>query len=220
MSRLLCLGRASFQSGPGSRDRERGQGTIEFAVLLPLFAVLLLGVLEFGTAFDHHVSLEYATREGARSGSALANGGGQLGCGAGQSPKAATVDPLIIEAVQRILTSPGSPIILSNVTQIRIYKSNASGGEAGPVNVWVYSPGAGPIPADSAEHLDFSPSSTGWNACSRSNANPANVLGVSITYTYRYTTGLDQIMKLVGGATGATLTFTDRTVMNLNPTAQ
>lgn len=200
---------------------ERGQGLVEFAALLPLFAVLLLGVLEFGTAFDHHVTLEYATREGARSGSALANGGGALGCGAGQSPKAATVDPLIIEAVQRVLTSPGSPLVIANVTQIRIYKSNAAGGESGPVNVWTYAPGVGPIPVDSTEPLDFKlTGSVGWNACSRTNTNPPDVLGVSITYTYRYTTGLAAVMGLVGGATGSTLTFVDKTVMNLNPTAQ
>lgn len=206
----------------GSRgERERGQGLVEFAALLPLIAVLLLGVLEFGTAFDHHVTLEYATREGARSGSALANGGGTLGCGSGQSPNASKVDPLIIEAVQRVLTSPGSPIKLSNIQQIRIYKSNSSGGKSGPVNVWVYTPGAGPTPTGSTEKLDFSQSGTaGWSVCSRNNGNPADVLGVSVTYRYQYTTGLGQVMRFVGGATASTLTFTDKTVMNLNPTAQ
>ena len=189
--------------------------------MLPLFAVLLLGVLELGTAFSHHTSLEYATREGARSGAALANGGGALGCGAGQSPKASTVDPLIIEAVERVLTSPGSPIVLANVTEIRIYKANATGGEAGPVNVWTYTPGAGPVPADNPDKLDFSPTGVqSWSACSRVNTNPADGLGVSITYTYRFTTGLTQVLSFIGVTTGPTWTLTDRTVMNLNPTAQ
>jgi TadE-like protein len=202
------------------RGAECGQGLIEFAMILPLFAVLLLGVLELGTAFSHHLSLEYATREGARSGSALANGGGALGCSAGQSPKAATVDPLIIEAVQRVLTSPGSPIKLSSVTQIRIYKANATGGESGPVNIWTYAPGAGPTPVDSADPLDFKQSgATGWTACSRSNANPAEMVGVSITYTYQFTTGLTQLLSFIGVTTGPTWTLGDRTVMNLNPTA-
>jgi hypothetical protein len=205
-------------------DGERGQGLIEFAAILPLFAVLLLGVLELGTAFSHHTSLEYATREGARSGSALANGGGTLGCGAGQSPRAATVDPLIIEAVQRVLESPGSPILgnIDNVVEIRIYKATASGGEAGPVNRWVpTSPGGGPIPADSTDALDFIPSGpAGWTACSRLNTNPADRLGVSITYTYRFATGLTQVLGFIGVTTGPTWTLTDRTVMNLNPTAQ
>lgn len=205
----------------GRRSGEEGQGLLEFVTILPLFAVLLLGVLELGTAFSHHTSLEYATREGARSGSALANGGGSLGCGAGQSPKASTVDPLIIEAVERVLTSPGSPIALANVTEIRIYKATATGAEAGPVNSWTYAPGAGPIPADNTIPLDFRPSGAGsWSTCTRLNTNPADKLGVSLTYTYRFTTGLTQLLNFIGVTTGPTWTLTDRTVMNLNPTAQ
>lgn len=202
------------------RRDERGQGLIEFATILPLFAVILLGVLELGNAFSHHTSLEYATREGARSGASLANGGGALGCGSGKSPNASTVDPLIIEAVQRVLESPGSPIVLSDVTEIRIYKANASGGEAGPANSWTYAPAAGPIPADSSSPLDFKPNgATGWSACSRLNTNPADRLGVSISYTYHFATGLTQVLKFIGVTTGPTWTLTDRTVMNLNPTA-
>ncbi len=49
-------------------------------MVLPIFLLLILGTLEFGIAFDHNLTLEYATREGARTGSALANGGGPLGC--------------------------------------------------------------------------------------------------------------------------------------------
>ena len=216
---------ARKRSTPRERSGERGQGLLEFALVLPLFAVLLLGVLELGTAFSHETSLEYATREGARSGAALANGGGTLGCGAGQSPKASTVDALIIEAVERVLTSPGSPIILANVTQIRIYKATASGAEAGPVNVWVpptpFVAGTGPIPADNTDHLDFNSTGVqGWGACSRVNTNPSDVLGVSITYTYHFATGLTQVLSMIGVTTGPTWTMTDRTVMNVNPTAQ
>ena len=208
----------------GRRDRraaERGQGLLEFVAILPLFAVLLLGVLELGTAFSHHTSLEYATREGARAGAALANGGGSLGCGAGQSPQASTVDPLIIEAVQRVLESPGSPIIMANVTEIRIYKATATGAEAGPANSWVYAAAGGPVPADSSDPLDFRPNGVqGWAACSRLNTNPADRLGVSISYTYRFTTGLTQVLTFIGVTTGPTWGLTDHTVMNLNPTAQ
>jgi len=205
---------------PGSCGGERGQGLVEFALFVPLFMGLLLGVLELGTAFSHHLTLEYATREGARNGAALANGGGTPGCGGGQSPQAATVDPLIIEAVERVLTSPGSPVILANVTQIRIYKANAAGGESGPVNVWTYNSGGGPIPKDGTAPLDFKPTGTqSWSTCSRSNANPADALGVSITYTYHFSTGLTAMLGFLGTGTGPTWTMTDRTVMQLNPTS-
>ena len=218
--RFVELRRASG-GAPDAPPADRGQAVIEFAIILPLFLVLLTGVLELGTAFSAPLSLEYATREGARSGAALANGGGKLGCGTGLSPNAAVVDPLIIEAVERVLTSPGSPIRLSDITQIRIYKANAAGAESGPVNVWTYTPGAGPIPSGSTERLNFSPSGAGsWSVCTRSNANPADVLGVSVAYTYRFTTGLTGLLGMVGTSTGPTWTMTDRTVMYLNPTPQ
>jgi len=206
---------------PNERTAERGQGLVEFALFLPLFLVLLLGVLELGGAMSHDLSLEYASREGARNGAALANGGGTLGCGSGKSPNAATVDPLIIEAVERVLTSPGSPIILGNVSQIRIYKATATGTEAGPVNVWTYSHAGGPIPVDGDTPLDFTPSGTStWSACSRSNANPPDLLGVSLTYSYTFSTGLTGLLRYIGSSTGPVWTMTDHTVMNLNPTSQ
>ncbi len=193
---------------------------VEFALFLPLFLALLLGVLELGLGFSHHLTLEYATREGARNGAALANGGGTLGCGTGQSPNASSVDALIIEAVQRVLTSPGSPVIEANISQIRIFKATSTGAESGGlVNVWTYTPGAGPVPKDDTDKLDFSPSSVAWSVCSRSNANPADYLGVSLSYTYTFSTGLKSILGFLGGGTGPTWTMFDRTVMQLNPTS-
>ena len=74
--------RAARGRGPA----ERGQGLVEFAMLVPFFLLLLLGMLEFGFAFDQNLTLEYATREGARVGSALANGGGALAAPPGNRP--------------------------------------------------------------------------------------------------------------------------------------
>ena len=55
---------------------------------MPVVLILLLGMLEFGFAFSHHLTLEYATREGARMGAALANGTAEVACG----PTTATSD--------------------------------------------------------------------------------------------------------------------------------
>ena len=50
MSRLqrLHLGRASGA---------RGQSLVEFAVAVPVFIMLLFGMLEFGFAFSHNLTL-------------------------------------------------------------------------------------------------------------------------------------------------------------------
>ena len=105
------------------RASRRGQALVETAVILPLLLTIVLGTLEFGFVFDHHLTLEYATREGARAGAALANGGGTFGCGAGQSPNAANVDPAIIAAVERVLASNGSRVALNRIGEIRIYEA-------------------------------------------------------------------------------------------------
>ena len=191
---------------------------VEFAIILPMFVLLLMSMLEFGFMFDHHITLGYASREGARVGSALANGGGQLGCGAGQSPNAALVDPAVVAAVQRVLTSPGSLIALGNDIQIRIFKADAAGQQIGSnVNVWIYSKGNGPVIDGKA--LDFAQSGiTGWRVCTRSNINTPDSIGVSVTHTYTLSSGLGSILRFFGGAGASQIPMTDGTVMALNPT--
>lgn len=50
----------------GSSPSERGAVAVEFALVLPLFVVLVLGIAEFGRAFNIQVSLSEAARETAR----------------------------------------------------------------------------------------------------------------------------------------------------------
>lgn len=45
---------------------EKGQAVTEFAVVLPILAVLLFGIIQFGVAFKDYLSLTDAVRAGAR----------------------------------------------------------------------------------------------------------------------------------------------------------
>jgi Flp pilus assembly protein TadG len=45
---------------------ERGQTMVEFAVVLPVLALLLFGVIQFGIAFNNYITLTDAVRAGAR----------------------------------------------------------------------------------------------------------------------------------------------------------
>jgi Flp pilus assembly protein TadG len=45
---------------------ERGQTMVEFALVLPILLVLLLGIFQFGVAFNNYVTLTDAVRAGAR----------------------------------------------------------------------------------------------------------------------------------------------------------
>jgi Flp pilus assembly protein TadG len=47
---------------------ERGQTMTEFALVLPVLAVLLFGVIQFGIVFNNYVTLTDSVRAGARKG--------------------------------------------------------------------------------------------------------------------------------------------------------
>ena len=194
-----------------------GQGLVEFAMVVPVFMLLLLGLLEFGFVFDHTMTISYATREGARSGAAFASGNDTtMVCSTSTD-----VDKNIVAAVQRVLEAPGSQVAMDRISEIRIYKATTTGTQSGGnANVWVYAAGAGPV-VDGA-NLDFTPSQTNWNACTRDNtwsgSAPPDSLGVSISYSYRFVTPLAAILGFFGPPGGSSLAISDRTVMALNPT--
>ena len=45
---------------------ERGAVAVEFAILAPILVMLLLGIMEFGRAYNVQISLTNAAREGVR----------------------------------------------------------------------------------------------------------------------------------------------------------
>jgi hypothetical protein len=196
---------------------EEAQGVVEFALILPpLLLVMVFGAVELGTVLSDAMTMSSATREGARVASALVNGGGALGCSAGQSPNAGTVDQNVVAAVERVLVGNGTRIILADVSQIRIAKSTATGAEtAGSVNTWNYQLDGGPLV--DGQRLDFAAPGTGpspaaqWQACSRNNAAPADSAVVTVTYTYRGRTPLRMLVPMFNQ-----FTMSDRTVMAMN----
>jgi Flp pilus assembly protein TadG len=211
--------------GIGSRAGSRGQALIEFAMIVPLFMLLLNGMLEFGFIFEHNMTLEYATREGARVGAALVSGTTPIGCTTSQ-PNWQNVDPLVIAAVQRVLTSPGSEVVVSRVSQITIFKATSTGADSGTHNVWVYN-ASGTVKAPCAPSSDpalvFSDSSypdgDAWKASARSNTSPSiDAIGVKLTYTYQFQTPLATILSFFGGGGNPTMTLNDQSIMVANPT--
>jgi Flp pilus assembly protein TadG len=50
------------------RRNERGQTLVEFALVLPILSLLLLGVIQFGIVFNNYITLTDAVRAGARKG--------------------------------------------------------------------------------------------------------------------------------------------------------
>ncbi len=75
------------------RQTADGTATVEFAIILPLFVLLLFGIIEFGLAIWRQEILTNASREGARAG--IVSG----------DPRPTT--PEIIAVVQNYLANAG-----------------------------------------------------------------------------------------------------------------
>jgi hypothetical protein len=202
---------------------QRGQGLVEFAIALPIVAVLLVSIVEVGLIYGAMQSIGYASREAARVGAALAQGGN---CTTPPpTPLLPDVDAVAVGAAQRVMKSPDSGIDLSRIQEIRIFKSTSDGGEQpGLVNVWTYAgPRAGPdvdpgVGGGNVERIDFrGPLTPPWAACSRINElTSADSIGVTVRYRYDFVTPFAAVLgPLVGGNPSVDLSQT--TVMALNP---
>ena len=51
-----------------SLKNERGQSMVEFAIMLPLLILIVMGILEFGMMMNSYLGINNAAREGARLG--------------------------------------------------------------------------------------------------------------------------------------------------------
>ena len=54
------------------KDGEKGQALVEFSLLVPIFAILLFAIVDFGMGFHSWITVTNGAREGARLGAVLA----------------------------------------------------------------------------------------------------------------------------------------------------
>lgn len=60
------MGRRSHRDGRGRTRHERGASLVEFALVVPIFVLLVMGIIDFGMAFNDYNSVRQGVREGAR----------------------------------------------------------------------------------------------------------------------------------------------------------
>jgi TadE-like protein len=81
--------------------RSTGQALVEFAIVAPVFFLLLFAIIEAGRFILYYETLNNATREGARY--AIVNGANSLTCPTGPpAPKSVACDPTGAHVVQRV----------------------------------------------------------------------------------------------------------------------
>ena len=57
-----------LKTGKNNKDGEKGQNLVEFAMVLPIFLILVFSIVDFGMGFHAWITVTNAAREGARVG--------------------------------------------------------------------------------------------------------------------------------------------------------
>ncbi|MFC9332672.1 TadE family protein [Arthrobacter sp. NPDC057009] len=113
-----------------SKSNERGAVAVEFALLAPILIMILLGVMEFGRAYNAQITLSNAAREGAR---VMAIEKDQSKAVTAVTHAAANLNPMTIEFTSfPNTTTPTNCPAKSQVTVIVKYSLNTMTGIAGP----------------------------------------------------------------------------------------
>lgn len=112
------------------KSRERGAVAVEFALLAPVLIMLLLGIMEFGRAYNTQVMLSNAAREGAR---AMAIENNQSAAMAAATRASSSLGPLTMEFTTSPITStPARCSPTNQVTLVVRYSLSSMTGIAGP----------------------------------------------------------------------------------------
>jgi len=130
-------------SKPTVHTRERGAELVEFALVFPLFLLLMVGIIEFGRAYNIYENVIHATREGVRAASADCLTGGNCTPGSYSKLTPAQIRTKIRAHLEAInITVPDSDIIIDNATDLSVggFKADpaSAGGSTFSRNVAVY----------------------------------------------------------------------------------
>src|SRR5438105_7605880 len=93
---------------------ETGQAIVEFALLLPVLVLLVIGIIEFSLVWNSRNTVLFASRDG----SMLAAEGGSL----------TGTDCLVLQRIERDVVSPARAI---RIQQVLIYWADKNGGQIG-----------------------------------------------------------------------------------------
>ena len=188
--------------GPTSSS-ERGQALVEFALVLPVFLLLVFGLVEFGLALNAAVSVNFVSRVAAL-----------LAAEGGRTPG---TDCMVLRAIERDLMSPATA---TRISRVEIYWSDANGDQiASNVNVYTrggsltctYASGSITVPYTlgtenypETERCDVIAGCGGLHTT-------VDDIGVRITYTHQWVT---HVGKTIAGS----VTFQRSTAVRMEPT--
>ena len=198
-----------------------GQALVEFALVFPIFLMLLLATIEFAFAFNAVLSSNYSTRDASLIGA-------EAGSNAGAD----------CQIIKQVLADMTPPVEASKITQIIIYRANSTGGPVsgsftGSGNVWVHStsPTTNCSAFGGSATLPFKLTTTNYpeglpdaitgvggrcdflNGCPDNAHRTRDTIGVQVSYTYTWHTPLPNFVPLATGS----FTITRANEMRMEP---
>jgi hypothetical protein len=162
----------------------RGQSLVEFALLLPLLLVILLGVADFGRVFQAGIMMESATRAAAEAGAVEY----LRQVSTGNEPNYDIIRNRAADVACREtkLENVADPGTCSQWPIIRICVHDGAAGD--PACGQPGAVGDAPVPAECSVTDDFVDASSGLDALpTDANANPRDAY-VEVRTCYRFTT--------------------------------
>ena len=183
--------------------RDAGQALVEFALLLPVLFLLLIGLIEFAFVWNSRNTVLFASRDG----SMLAAEGGNLN----------GTDCVVLKRIEADIVSPASAIRLQQVT---IYWSDLNGVQIGS-NSNVYDRTGSTIcdyGNGTTLTVPYSLTTGGYLEASRCNTlagcggshTTVDTMGVKIIYQHNWLTSFARI-------TGTGVTFTESAIARAEP---
>jgi len=197
-------------------DRGRGQTLVEFALILPLFMILLMGVIEFAFMFNATLAINFASRDASLI--------------AAEAGSNTTADCAILAKIEQAISAPldKTKTLTSGIQSVTIYKADRAGN---PVATTDYTrtgtttcTGFTPAPMPYTLGANGYPMGlvpTGGRCDTLAGCSttiPMDSIGVKIVYRYYFHTPLRNLVSFLPGASGGWLDFSWSNVMRMEPT--
>jgi Flp pilus assembly protein TadG len=196
----------------GRGRRSRGQGLVEFALVIPIFLTVVVAIAEFSFLYTSYSSINYASHDAVQVAATLGNTIG--------------ADASILQRIDQDIAAPADR---TKIKTVDIYWVDTSTSSASPVsgaeNIWTYDGGshAFTLPDGTTVQLPFITGGSGYPEANRCNANlgigcvsghtTVDTIAVKITYQYTWITPFPALIN--GSTTGPLLSSVN--IMRLEP---
>ena len=182
---------------------EKGQAIVEFALLLPVLVLLVVGLIEFSLVWNSRNTVLFASRDGSML---AAEGGNEDG-----------TDCVVLQRIESDVLSPSTAV---RIQQVTIYWSDRNGDQIGSnQNVYTRSGSTSctypdgtvitvPYTLTTAGYLESSRCST-LAGCGGSHAT-VDTIGVRVTYEHFWVTSFVRFA-------GNSVTFSESTITRAEP---